>query len=635
MPANSRLNPTTQTVSWNRVGPPPNLSSIGIIVMEMVEVLYVQFYFQFENTSVRWLEAPGLSSSYIPYNGGAAPLPLALQNLDALPAGNYKATIYIEFSNAESYVNTLTSVVNLTLTGSPAGQISTNKTTYNVVYNRVRNTLAGDTVVNVLNNNSGVVVFETIGSLFLEKTIGSSFTLEEDPANPFASNSELPTSGSVTVSCRIRKDGIAVHSFLVNILVIATEDISVDPGEFEFVLRKGLNETESDIMTLVNPINKAFTITGPHWINFSQISGNSTSAITLTTLNSEILQAGSYHGNVVIFYDSKQITVPVRLTVLAFSVINLLPYNFCLDDINLEVFQYYPTARFVRVTLEMEINSITQSAIYLIPYFQEKVKTDIGQKIQNYFPIFKTSLFEKIGGFNNELIYKPILTQIKIEELDINYQILHTVNIQNVKFFAGHKPALFPLFTNFGMRRKYKDSVHFFSYFTGLTTPKDFTGVTTADNPTGNFEIQAVALQESEVSYPELSTKMNLKFLDFPEQQKKIVLQWLNNNLVPEWFVFSGDYKITTEFDHSYDSVMIRGEKYDTKDLAKLTINTGFILREEKNLIKEIIRSLSSFIKIEDEVFSCFSITQKLVEKDSTEDLISFDLEFLIVKNGN
>ena len=125
MPANSRLMPTSQSVVWNREGSMPGLPDINITVMEMVEVLYIQYYFQFENTSVNWLDAPGLSSSYIPYNGGPASLPLALQNLDALPAGNYKATIYIEFSNAESYVNTLTSVVNLTLTGNPAGQIST------------------------------------------------------------------------------------------------------------------------------------------------------------------------------------------------------------------------------------------------------------------------------------------------------------------------------------------------------------------------------------------------------------------------------------------------------------------------------------------------------------------------------
>ena len=625
--------PSQIPISWTRGTATPALPRIHLSLSDALQIISAKFYIQYENTEIEWLYDLQQSNGFIDLSTGD--IDVILINLNSLTGSSYKATIYVELYDAEGLYETIYRDITLNISGNPTNQISTDKATYNVVYNRVQNTLTGDTLVNII-NNTGDIAFETIGSLFLEKPSTDSFTLEEDPAFPFATNTELPESGSVSVNCRLKKDGVYVYTFSVNVVVIATEDITVDPGSFAFTLRKGLNETKSAVMSLINPSNKAFTIQAPVWMTLSQDSGSSSAEITMTTLNSEVLDVANYQANVIISYDSKTLIVPVSLSVLAFSVLQTSQYNFCLDNIILDVFKFYDNARFVRITVEMQISSEngeeTATGNYIIPYFDDRVTTDLGKKIQNYYPIFNVSLFDFIGGYNNQLVYKPILTQIKIEEVDINYAVLHTSTITNVKFFAGHKPALFPLFTNFGMRRKYKSSLHFFSYFTGLISPDDFSGAPTADNPAGDFEVQAVALQESEVSYPELKNRLGLDFLNFPDVEKKTVLQWLNNNLVPEWFVFSGDYKITTDFEHAYDNVMINGRKYNSVDLSKLTINTGFILKEEKKLIKEIVRSLISFVKVEGEVYNCISITQKLIDADSTEDLISYDLEFLIVQ---
>lgn len=638
MPAQSKLMPPIQNISWNRIGSPPSLSNILITIIELQEVSYVQYYFQFENTSVQWLTAPGLSSSYLEHTQSHAELPLALQNLDSLYAGTYKATIYIEFSNINGYFRTLTSVVNLTLTGNPPDAISTDKTNYAIIYNRSTNSLSGDTAVTILNNSiPDNLLFESIGSTLLkEDTVTTSVNLQEDPAFPFSTNAELPEFGIATVNCRLKKDGNTVCNFTVTIAVIGENEIIADPEAMSFLLRKGYNETQSRILHVINPLNKSFTITGPDWLNFSAASGSASAEITVTTDNSETVDIGTYSGNILIFYDSKTISVPVTLEVIGFVTINTADHNFCLDDIFLTASKMEETGRFVRVRMQVLIahagGSFFLTSEYQIPYFQDKVKTDIGRKIQNQFPIFQDHLLLEDGNsFENQRIYKPAVVNLTVEEIDVNYNILHSETISNLEFFAGHRPKLFPLFTDFEIRRKYSGSGHIFSYFTGETSPEDFTGTSTPSNPATNNEVQAVLLTGPVIDFNVLRANLDLQFLPFPDTQDQFILQWLNHNLVPEWFIFSGIYKYNSEYEHTNDNFMLHGRKYDTKVFGKITINTGFILKEESETIESIIKSPLCWLRIKSKIYKCFSVSQKLVKEDSDLNLVQYDIEFFHV----
>ena len=134
------------------------------------------------------------------------------------------------------------------------------------------------------------------------------------------------------------------------------------------------------------------------------------------------------------------------------------------------------------------------------------------------------------------------------------------------------------------------------------------------------------------IDYPTLETNLGIDIIAFPDQNRQNFIQFLNNNLVPEWFVFSGKYKITDDFEHVYDTFQIDGQKYDTTEIQKLTIETGFVLKEESTLIKEIIKSKLSFLKLEGEIYRSFCISTKLVELEAELNLINYELEFLIVK---
>ena len=635
----SKILPASQSFSWDRIGTAPAIDLLSITINEPETILYVEYSLVFENTSVVWLIAPGLADAYLENDGSSAELQLELQNLSSLLPGSYKATVVITLSDADNILRTLTSVINLTLTGDAPDAIRTDKKNYNVLYNRLTNTFSGETTVDIINNTAlDSLTFETIGTLLKEKTITDELILEEDAAFPFSTNTELPLSGISVVRCKLRKSGVFQYGFTVTIVVIENEEIIATPTRFDFILRKGFGETKSDILKLINPLGKSFTLTKPSWVSLSASSGSTSADITITTDNSDTFSVGELSGDIVVAYDATSITIPVKVTVIAFTDINTEEYNFCLDKIILNVTKMNDPARFVRVTLNMIFTTsagiFPVESLYLLPYFQNKAKTDVGEKIQNYFPVFQDHLFETVQtAFDNQMIYKAASVDILIEELDINYNILLSKTISDLDFFAGKKPSEFPVFTNYPLRRRYSASQFFFSYLVDLVAPSDFSPLAAPGNPTNPKEVHAVMMTDGEIiDYPTLETNLGIDIIAFPDQNRQNFIQFLNNNLVPEWFVFSGKYKITDDFEHVYDTFQIDGQKYDTTEIQKLTIETGFVLKEESALIKEIIKSKLSFLKLEGEIYRSFCISTKLVELEAELNLINYELEFLIVK---
>jgi hypothetical protein len=120
----------------------------------------------------------------------------------------------------------------------------------------------------------------------------------------------------------------------------------------------------------------------------------------------------------------------------------------------------------------------------------------------------------------------------------------------------------------------------------------------------------------------------------YPKYSKVLNLHFENENLSPEWFSLTGEYKISSDYTHIYAKNVFnsQNEKYDFSKVKILTINTGFFLKEELYLIEKMIESRITYIMIEDKLYRCFSTVQKFVLNDSLEQLANKDLEFLIVE---
>lgn len=631
--------PPVQNVTWTRNTPFPTLVDIGLSTND--NTFYTEFTIVNENTNTPWITLYGFvdnSSGIVYFDPGSnsAMITPILQNIDALSGNYYTTKIRFRQGNAEK-VHT----INLTITGEYS-TVKTDKTNYSLVYNRITNTLSGDTLVNILNNTENdPLSMVTFGDLLLEKSFTNSFTLEEDPLFPFATSSELPTTGSKIVSCQLKNDaGVSIQTFTVTIQVVNTNDISTDVDVLNFSLYKHLSESKSQVLKIINPANLDFTITSPDFINLTSNSGNSTIDVTIETENSATLLAQEYTGDIVISYGAKSLVIPVLVKNIDFVDLKIGDYNFCLDDFILTVQKINDAAKFVKISLVIEIstpnNNFTVSPNYQIAYFNNEASTDVGKKIHNHFPIFEGHLFSKNDqvDFNNQRIYNAAKVKITIEELNADYEVVFSRIIDNLKMFPGKKPIMFPLFTNSQIKSRYAGSGYIFSYLSSLVAPSDVVSKPISSNSFSPDQVQSVFFDDSDelLDFGDYKNVLGIDFIKKNKGDNQIFVQFINQNLVPELAVFNGFYKIEEDSSHTYDDYEYNAKKYDTKIVGKAILSTGFIFKEEVDMVSEISKSVIAYIKVADEIYKCLPIPGKIDKVNTESNLVIFELEFLIVK---
>lgn len=634
------ISPISQNITWDRNGPLPDLQTFSVTSGSNLVIYSITF----ENTSVNWIALGGMVDTdnnvvLFPPDSNTATINPLLQDVDLLSGSYYVAKII--FDN-NGFVKTHT--INLTITGE-YNPIKTEKTNYNLVYNRISNTLSGDSVVNILNNTvPDQVTLETLGSLLLEKTFTSQFTLEEDPAAPFAGNAELPVTGTKVVSCRLKNDaGTVLYSFTVTIQVVNTNNITTDPAALAFTVYSHLSETKTSTLQLINPAAVAYTITAPDFITLNQSSGSSSTDIQVTTKDSSQLEAKEYTGDIVIAYSGKAVKVPVTVKNVNFIDLAVGDYNFCLDDFILTVQRINDAGKFVKISLDITIKTafgtVHVTPVYQIAYFNGQASTDIGQKIHDHFPVFAGHLFSPSGTeFDNRFIYNPAKVTVTIDELDTNYGSVFNKKIENIRLFPGKKPKMFPVFSNARSKRIYSNTAHLFSYLTTMVQPSDITGKAVTANPYQPDEVNSAYFTDEDalMDFGVYKKVLGIEHLQFPKGDLQIYAQFINQNLVPELFVFNGFYTINAEFTHTYDDVDAAKRKYDTRAVTKMVLNTGYLLKEESNLVEELIHSMLAHIKIGSLIYKVLPVTGKITSENSETHMVSFELEFLIVdKNGN
>lgn len=630
--------PGSQSYTWYRGTPFPDFSSVNLTGLENSVINYI---IQFDNTTVDWLSLTGdVSSSsqqvlFPPGSFEGNVLPVA-QDLDLLTGSFYSAKIRFTYAGI-----TKIHTVNLNILGA-SSLIKTEKPNYNVVFNRITNTLSGDTLVNILNNTVPEnLSFVTLGDLFLEKSFTTSFSLEEDPAFPFATSSELPATGSKIITCQLKDaSGVSIQTFTVTLQVVNTNDISTDQKFLNFSLYKHLSETKSQVLQVINPANLAFTVTAPDFVNLNANSGSSTLDIEVETDNSADLLAQVYTGDIIISYGSKTVTVPVSVKNIDFIDLKVGDYNFCLDDFILTVQKINDTGKFVKISLVIEISTeslnFTVFPNYQIAYFNNEASTDVGRKIHNHFPIYENHLFDQDSQneFNNKLIYNAAKVKITIEELNANYEVIYSRVIENIKMFPGERPKMFPLFTNSQIKSRYSNTGYIFTYLSSLVAPSDITEKPVSNNPFSPDQVQSVFFEdvESLVDFGDYKNIIGVDFLRKDKGDQQIYVQFINQNLVPELAVFNGFHKIEEDPSHTYDDFETNAKKYNTKVIGKATLSTGFVFKEESAMISEISKSLLSWVKVGDEIYKCLPIPGKMEKVNSETNLVIFELEFLIVK---
>lgn len=613
-PPKSKSIPAIIDITYDRVAQISDALNIVLSVVE-ADAEYMQYSFNFTGTDVRWLKLQGYeNTSYIPI--GTSDVTPVLQNLDQLTGNFYTATIHFELSNGTAYLGSFQTTINLTLTGTPANQITTDKAVYSLVYNRSDNSLTGDALVSIINNTAPVSLklWQNANIFAPAQNFTDSFILTEDAGNPLSANPILPATGIVNIPAKIEKlTGEFVKGFSIQITVI-DGGISVAPAEVNFEIFKAPGNEHSAVLAVTNPVNVPFTVSGaPAWLVLDSNSGSTAKNITVTT-NTPGLALGSYAAVLKFEYGTKFIDVPVKLELRSFIEIDASA-GFCLDIPEVAINRKNENGKFVRITVtaDYHVEGVTTrlEKVYAQPYFLDKASFGLGEKLHRHFPRIKKHFFDT----ESANLLSKIEASVKVEELDADRNPVFERSVSGILLFPGKKPVGFPFFTNF-MHRKINSKAVI------LSALADDSSVT------------LTKILEENLIRPLVSDLAVINFYNFPRVYNPVHLQWENQNLVPEWFTFTGDYTISADFNHVYARNIFnaQNEKFDLTKVKLLSIDSGLIMAQERPLIEEMIDSKLSFIKIRNKVYRCFNITKKATLESSKEELLSNDLEYLIVE---
>jgi hypothetical protein len=579
-----------------------------------------------------------------------------LKNLDTLQSGDYNVDVFFNLygikNGVESLVNSAVVSFYLQIQGQPE-VIAPDKNTYKVIFNRETNALSGDLNVNITGNLNGaplrffnnLQVFKNIDPI-----VNDSFVLE--PNTPLATNVNLPDVGVYEISCSLFRKNVGgndtnVKSFLIQMFIL-NGDLLVYPDSLNFSLLQSAGEVKTETLSILNPYNKNFTIEGPTWLEFSAVNGSQTTDVVVSTLNSMTLPVGDYSGDILVKYDNKVITVPVSMSVISFIYLSgLETYNFCLDNKIMNFIKQELNARYVRATLTVKFTNESESKVMTVPltvpYFNERASFDLGYKIHQYFLRLKKSVLGEIkkpNHLDNKLWMRPAEVTILVEELDVDYNVLKTENVGLIKFYPGKKPIAFPLLSNHLTKQRVEGSKYIFSYIEGLLEPTKIGLGTYNLIESGVISRLKIEDDENKIIFPkkkifQISVDKNLEYYTIPNNGPHVInIQYENQNLCPESFSFTGHMKRNPEYTHVYDQNVLSSikEKYDVTKVVFRSLNTGFIMKKCVPIIDEIIMSKLCFVEIDGKTLRGFVTSQKIVDVDTSLDLIQFDLDFLLLE---
>lgn len=612
------ITPKVKNISWSHGDPLPLDLNFSFLINEPEPIDFNRYFLQFENTAVDWLSGP--LNPYLPSNL----ISLNFQNLDHLPAGNYIAFLYIEPSNSSGYIGQQTlAQINLVVTGSGTPLISTDKSVYNVVFNRSDNSISGDVAVSVLNNSDAVILDFFQDQIVFEPKQGfiNGFNLEDNPLSEIQNNSTLPNTGVIDLHCQLRNAASQyISGFIIRLVIIDANQITVDPISLYFEPIMGVQELMK-ILKIINPFGIPFTLEAPSWLSLSVASGNSSIDLMVVT-NTIGLLPGTYSGVIRLSFSGSFIDIPVVLFLKTFINTDIELYDFCLDISPIKFVKTSSNAVFVKTKFNatyyvMGVQTTVEKE-YIVPYIKSEAYFELGEKAHGLFPRYKESLF---GISNNTMFMKAIEINLTFEELNSDYELLKSESLNGIALFPGSKSKKHPILTNFGQRKQNHKSQFLFSVI---------------DNNKVFLKKDNLITSGSKSIFTYLWQSIDMHH--FQDGFQTIHIIWENQNFVPEWFTFTGKHSINIDFSHIYEKDIFKtlNSKYETSDFKILNINSGFLLEKERDLIKELIESRLVFIKIEDKIYRSFAITSKMVLENSDDELNAFDLEFLIVgKNGN
>ena len=558
------------------------------------------------------------------------------QNLDNLSAGTHVIPVVIEAyglqNNQENFLESFYTEISITVQAGTG--IPTDKTVYNLNYNKADQSLSGDLkIIAFVNDPLTVTASETFINL-LQEHVNSQRHLT------FQNNSVLQSKAvgnySGTVNLQI---GSFTKNVIVNLAVINDATLFyVNPTNLNFSLQRNLSEVKTFDVAISNPNNLNISVdTIPSFIESATIVNG---ILKITTVNSSSLAVGNYSGEVLLKSGSI-----IRKVLLLISVIESIQhdfsgstYYFAKDKNKVIITKTVSSSTYVRMTLDMYLKGFgetyQENQEYAIPFFKGKTEFYPGNEINDFFIKAKNV----VNSLDPVYQYDLALVNMTFEELNDQDQVLSTFTVNNIYFAPGKKPKCFPLFTDHNVRSTYSDSILKIS-IDRLTEKDDINKLfqqykNLKPTHVPKFTVDQFTFLRNEfkdVLKTNLIEANEMVFIPLPNPENTIHIEWENQNLVFDWFSGSGYVNPTAELEHLVgESKDFQEEKFDSDKSRPLTINTGWILKEEISLIDDILSSRLCFIYSEGKRLKAYPVGKKN-ELKGEDNTLCMELDFKIL----
>lgn len=459
----------------------------------------------------------------------------------------------------------------------------------------------------------------------------------------------------LVVGTRIEKVGgffIETVSFPFKIAVTVVGNpaaFKVTPASYSFSLIKEKKEHREGIIEIRNPNLLQFEVSASSdkiAVGAIQNQGGEVVKVPIRTKSSEELAVGRYQEQIVIkSSQGSERVIPVYLSVKKELEMEERDLYFCKDKDLLEV-RAKGDGDYMDMQLKIQFSGYGQQKEVLQRYeyafFQQKVKIDIGEEVQDFFegiPNLHSLTLNETRDITVYPLYKAAVVDVVLVERSLSGEEKARYELKGLRYLPGRKPKGYPYLTESLLRSTYPDSMVSLSALVKDINEQQLVRIVSDrvrltevsdDYQVGNFSfLRSVA--DIRYSPTSIITYKGLSLEPKPGSNDRPILGiFENQNQCPDWFSFAGEWEGHVEYQHQIGEHLLSRERYKARVEEKRTfkLNTGWIFAEEIAVLWELVRSEQCFLKIQGEWVKVIPISQKPLSYDSTRNLHSYVVEF-------
>lgn len=459
----------------------------------------------------------------------------------------------------------------------------------------------------------------------------------------------------LVVGTRIEKEGgffIDNKRFPFKIAVTVVGNpaaFKVTPWSYTFVLVKEKKEHREGIIEIRNPNLLQFEVSASSdkiTVGAIENQGGEVVKIPIRTKSSEALAVGSFREQIVVkSSQGSERVIPVYLSVKKELEMEERDLYFCKDKDLLEV-RAKGDGDYMDMQLKIQFSGYGQQKEVLQRYeyafFQQKVKIDIGEEVQDFFegiPNLRSLTLNETRDITVYPLYKAAVVDVVLVERSLNGEEKARYELKGLRYLPGKKPRCYPYLTQATLRSTYPESMVSLSALVKDIRSQQLVKIVSdrvrltqvrEDYEVGNFSfLRSVA--DIRYSPTSIITYKGLSLEPKPGSNDRPILGiFENQNQCPDWFSFAGEWEGHVEYQHQIGEHLLSRERYKARVEEKRTfkLNTGWIFAEEIAVLWELVRSEQCFLKIQGEWVKVIPISQKPLSYDSTRNLHSYVVEF-------